>query len=212
MKALIVAGGEKPSAELLIDAAKDAEIIIGADRGCEYLFQADLKPNYIVGDFDSADKDIIDSLEALGAVKISYNCEKDSTDSDIALELAIEKGAEEIVIAAVTGSRIDHTFANFGLLRKAAIRGVKAVIINDTNKMFLAEHDMEVIRDKRYKYISFLAYTGKVNEFNIEGAKYPLKGYDLEVGDNRTVSNEFIEDTIKISFKNGIILVIYSKD
>ena len=96
MKALIVAGGEKPSAELLIDAAKDAEIIIGADRGCEYLFQADLKPNYIVGDFDSADKDIIDSLEALGAVKISYNCEKDSTDSDIALELAIEKGAEEI--------------------------------------------------------------------------------------------------------------------
>ena len=35
MKALIVAGGEKPSAELLIDAAKDAEIIIGADRGCE---------------------------------------------------------------------------------------------------------------------------------------------------------------------------------
>ena len=60
-----------------------------------------------------------------------------------------------------------------------------------------------------YKYISFLAYCDKVENFNIKNAKYDLENYTLYLGDNRTVSNEFLEDDIEVEFTKGKILVIF---
>ena len=63
-----------------------------------------------------------------------------------------------------------------------------------------------------YRYISFLAYCDKVENFNIKNAKYDLENYTLYLGDNRTVSNEFLEEDIEVEFTKGKILVIFSKD
>ena len=51
-----------------------------------------------------------------------------------------------------------------------------------------------------------------IREFSIKKAKYELNKYNLEVGDSRTVSNEFISDEIEIELSNGNILIIFSKD
>ena len=59
---------------------------------------------------------------------------------------------------------------------------------------------------------TFLAYCDKVENFNIKNAKYDLENYTLYLGDNRTVSNEFLEDDIEVEFTKGKILVIFSKD
>ena len=58
--------------------------------------------------------------------------------------------------------------------------------------MFLINKDTVIKRDDEYKYVSFLSYNSRVEEFSIKGAKYNLDKYTLEVGDSRTVSNEFI--------------------
>ena len=65
---------------------------------------------------------------------------------------------------------------------------------------------------KQIRYISFLAYCDKVENFNIKNAKYDLENYTLYLGDNRTVSNEFLEEDIEVEFTKGKILVIFSKD
>ena len=78
--------------------------------------------------------------------------------------------------------------------------------------MFLINENTVIKRDKEYKYVSFLAYNSKVEEFSIKGAKYNLDKYTLEIGDSRTVSNEFITDEISLELSNGSILVVYSKD
>lgn len=212
MKVLIVGGGDEPSGKLMVKYAKEVDKIIGVDRGCSYLLKNNIYPHYIVGDFDSINRYDIKKLEIDSIKKFKYNCEKDSTDSDIAMEIALKMEFVEIYMMAMTGSRFDHSFANLGLLCKANDAGAKAYIINETNKIYLIEESSKIKKDNSYKYISFLAYCDKVENFNIKNAKYDLENYTLYLGDNRTVSNEFLEDDIEVEFTKGKILVIFSKD
>lgn len=212
MNCLIVAGGVKPKDEIINYYSEQCELIIGVDKGCNYLFEVKVKPHYIVGDFDSSNLDVIDEIVRQGAVKYQYQCEKNFTDSEEAFELGISKNAKRIIFLGATGQRFDHTLGNLGLLLKALKSGVLSEIVDDRNKMFLINENTVIKRDKEYKYVSFLAYNSKVEEFSIKGAKYNLDKYTLEIGDSRTVSNEFITDEIRLELSNGTILVVYSKD
>ena len=212
MKALIVSGGERPSIELLKEIAAESELIIGADKGCDSLYDSKIIPKYIVGDFDSANIKKVNYLKEYGAIKLEFNPEKDFTDSDSALNLAIDEGANDIILLGVTGSRLDHTFGNLGLLISALNKNVKATIINENNKIFIVRNSVSLNKDIRYKYISFLSYGDVVKGLTIRNAKYNLKNYDLFIGDTMTVSNEFIDENIEVEFKSGKLLVIYSND
>ena len=212
MNCLIVAGGVKPKDEVIKYYSKKCELIIGVDKGCNYLFEAKVKPQYIVGDFDSSNLDIIDEIVKQGVVKYKYQCEKNFTDSEEAFELAISKGAKIIEFLGATGDRFDHTLGNLGLLLKALKSGVYAEIVDDRNRMFLINRNTVIKRDDKYKYVSFLAYNNRIEEFSIRNAKYLLDKYSLEIGDSRTVSNEFIDDEIALELSNGSILVVYSID
>lgn len=212
MNCLIVAGGVKPKDEIINYYSKKCELIVGVDKGCNYLFDAKVKPNYIVGDFDSSNLEIIDEMVREGVVKYQYKCEKNFTDSEEAFELAISKEVKRITFLGATGQRFDHALGNLGLLLKTLSLGIYSEIVDDRNKMFLINKNTVVKRDNEYKYISFLAYNSTVEEFSIKGAKYDLDKYSLEIGDSRTVSNEFITDEISLEISNGSILVIYSKD
>lgn len=212
MKCLIVAGGVKPKDDIIKKYANQCNLIIGVDKGCNYLFETRIKPNYIVGDFDSSRKEIIEKLVECGAIKYQYQCEKNFTDSEEAFELAISKGAHEIIFLGSTGQRFDHTLGNLGLLLKALKLNIKAKIVDDRNEMFLVNKSTTIKKISCYKYISFLAYNDTVKEFTIKDAKYNLDKYTLEVGDSRTVSNEFLNEEINIEISNGNILVILSKD
>ena len=50
MKAIIVTGGNKPSKKLLNSYIKSGDLIIGADKGSEYLYDYEIMPNIILGD------------------------------------------------------------------------------------------------------------------------------------------------------------------
>lgn len=212
MNCLIVAGGVKPKDEIIKYYSEQCELIIGVDKGCNYLFEAKVKPHYIVGDFDSSNLDIINEIVKQGVVKYQYQCEKNFTDSQEAFELASSKGVKKIIFLGATGQRFDHTLGNLGLLLRALNLGMLSEIVDDRNKMFLINKNTVIKRDKKYKYVSFLAYNSRVKEFSIKGAKYNLDKYTLEIGDSRTVSNEFITDEISLELSNGSILVVYSKD
>lgn len=212
MKILIIGGGKEPSKELLKYYVSKCDKIIGVDRGCSYLLKNNIYPDYIVGDFDSINKEDFRKLERKNIKKYQYNCEKDSTDSDIAINLAINMKATEVYMFSMIGSRLDHSFANLGLLSKADKNNIQAYIINDNNKIFITSKKVTIKKELGYKYVSFLAYCDKVEHFNIKNAKYDLEDYTLNIGDNRTVSNEFINDDIEISFKSGKVLIIFSKD
>ena len=212
MKCLIMSGGVKPEDKIIMKYANSCDLIIGVDKRCNYLYNLDIKPDYIVGDFDSSNTEVIEELEKRGSIKYKYKCEKDFTDSEEAFEVAISSGVTEIYFLGATGQRFDHTLGNLGLLLKALKSNVRAEIIDDMNKMLLVNTNTNIKNEKEYKYISFLAYNETIKEFSINKAKYELNKYNLEVGDSRTVSNEFVSEEIGIELSNGNILIIFSRD
>lgn len=211
MKAIIVSGGKAPSKQLLLNEIKNSNLIIGADKGCEVLYNYNISPNYILGDFDSADKDIIKAMEVSGCKKIKYKKEKDFTDTEIAFNLAVEKGAKEIVLLGGTGTRYDHSLSNLGLMLKALKMSIILKIIDDNNIIFFTDKSM-ILKGNKGDTISFHAYCECVKKLNICGSKYDLINYDLYLGDGLTTSNEFIGNDIKITFDSGILMVLYTKD
>ena len=60
MRAIIVSGGNKPSKELLMKHLRQDDYIIGVDKGCNALYEYCITPDEILGDFDSADLNIIE--------------------------------------------------------------------------------------------------------------------------------------------------------
>lgn len=211
MKAVIISGGKEPSRDLLFREIKCADIIIGADKGCEVLYKYQVTPDYILGDFDSANEDIINSIEAKALGKIKFKREKDYTDTELAYNLAVEKGADEIIILGATGTRYDHTLSNFGLMLRGLKKSIEVKIIDDNNYIFLTDKST-ILKGNKGDTISFQAYCDEVKNFNIRGSKYNLTNFNLKLGDSITTSNEFLEENIEITFDSGVVMVLYTND
>ena len=211
MKALIVSGGNPPSESLLLSLANKVDLVIGADKGCDTLDKYNIKTDYILGDFDSVNQNTLVSFEDKGITKYKFKKEKDDTDTKIAVDLAIEKGSTEIYMLGVTGTRLDHTMANIGLLGYCLDKGIKSYILDEVNKIYLTDKPLTLKGDKG-QVISFRAYKEDVLNLNIKGSRYDLKNYNLSINDGITTSNEFLNEDIEISFKSGIVMIIYTKE
>lgn len=211
MKAVIISGGKAPSKDLFLKEINGADLIIGADKGCEVLYKYNITPDYILGDFDSADINIINSIESKAGKKIKFKREKDYTDTELAYNLAEEKGADEIILLGATGTRYDHSLSNLGLMLRGLKKSIKVKVIDDNNYIFLTDKPV-TLKGDRGSTISFHAYCDEVKNFTIKGAKYNLNNYNLKLGDSLTTSNEFMEEKINIEFDSGIVMILYTKD
>ena len=61
-------------------------------------------------------------------------------------------------------------------------------------------------------YFSVFPLGEEVFGFSIKGAKYPLTNHTLIPYDSLCVSNQFQEDEVTISFLNGIVILMETKD
>ena len=211
MKIVVIGGGNKPSKELLKKSCNNCDLIIAADKGAQYLFEENIFPNIVLGDFDSIDNEILEKLKEKNLNIEVYPKEKDFTDSELALNIALKHNPEEIIILGCIGTRMDHVLGNIGLLYKCLEKNIKGKLVDDNNIIFLVNKST-TLKNEGMKYIGFQGFRDMVSDFNIRGAKYDLYNHNLKFGECITVSNEFIKDTMDISFNEGVVMVIYSKD
>jgi len=211
MKTIIITGGNI-NKEFLENILRENEYneIIAADKGLEILNKMDVKPDFIIGDFDSVNKEI---LEKYKNIPITYlKPEKDFTDTHMALKLAIEQGAKKVTIAGAIGTRYDHSIANIHILKETLENNIEAEIINENNKIKLINIDTKINKDNKFKYISLIPLTTSVKGVTLEGFKYGLENATLKIGESIGVSNEQIEKEATIKIKEGILILIFSKD
>ncbi len=188
--------------------------IIVCDRGLEALYQLKIIPNHVVGDFDSVSSNVLTFYQNKPQVVFhTYNAEKDNTDTDIALKLAIKLKSSEITILGALGKRMDHAIANIHILKDALEAEIPCQILDENNRIYLINKESTLNKDKIYgKYISLIPLTSVVEGLTLTGFKYPLNNYDLPVGTSLGISNEIIEDTAHIKMEKGILIVIESRD
>lgn len=193
------------------------EHIIAVDGGLESAMKMNLVPGYIVGDFDTVSKDILDSYRTNPNILFrQFNPEKDFTDTHSAINLAIELGTLSITILGGIGTRMDHSLANIQLLQMPLEQGIDAVIINSHNRIRLLGVKRKEIELKKseYKYVSIIPMSECITGLTLTGMKYPLRNYEMyiEQAISLGVSNEIIEEPAVVKLKSGKIVLIESRD
>ena len=171
-----------------------------------------IKPTYIVGDFDSLNSKVLKKYEKTNIKIKRLIPEKDLTDTHSALKLAIELKSTEIIIIGAIGTRLDHTIANIHILKEAIENKIKVKIINENNEIELVDKTVKIKKDTSFKYISIIPFTTEVTGLTLKGFKYSLENYTLSVGNSLGVSNEQIENEAEIKIKQGILIIIKSRD
>ena len=214
-KAIIISGGELEEGfvEKVLSENEGASIV-GVDKGVEYLYHHQIKPNYIVGDFDSIAPEIIKYYKTETNVAVrEYNPIKDESDTEMAIRIAITIGSTEIYILGATGGRIDHLWANIQSLSIACKFNVRAYILDPQNRIFVTDKPCQLKKSEAYgKYLSVFSLSGDIFDFNMKGTKWPLEHHVLKPTDSLTVSNRFEDEIVEIDFIGGTIVVMETRD
>lgn len=207
MKAFIYGGGEI-LADNIIEKPQKEDLVIAADSGYLNARAMGERVDILVGDLDSLGSASVPS----GIELIKLECEKDCTDTQAAIDIALERGCDDIVIIGGMGTRLDHTLSSVCILSDMKARGVHCYITNGYNRVRYLENDSLLVPRTGYKYLSLVALDKVCKGVSAEGCKYPLKNAKIFRNNQFAVSNEIEGNIALISVKKGALLVIESKD
>ena len=206
MDTLIISGGN-----IGIDLAlgllkiKRFDHIIGVDGGLKFCYDHKIVPTRIVGDFDTLSPEILTWYKKNTQIEIrEYNPVKDATDTQIAVELALSLGSDHVTILGGTGTRLDHVLGN-----------IQSLYLALDNRIRLIKGEYRIKKAEQYgKYVSLIPFTTDVNGVTLEGLKYPVQDqhFTVQGSGGFGVSNEIAADEARISLKQGIFIMIESKD
>lgn len=211
MRCVIIANGDVVNYEGMRKYVEDCDYIICADGGARHVLNMNIFPHMIVGDLDSIDEKTRKIFESKDVVFCKFPKKKDYTDTELAIEYAINKGATEILFIGVIGSRMDHTMANIMLLLPLLKEGIHGKIIDEHNEIMLIDKEIELdgeIGDN----LSLVPLTEKVEGITLKGFEYPLCDATILMGQTVGISNRFIDRKGSISIKNGNVLLIKAID
>ena len=212
MKAVVIGSGSLNDKDLLLVRCSEADLIVAADGGACFLYDAGITPHILIGDFDSIPGEILRFFKEKGETRIvTFPSAKDFTDMELALEIAGTEGADEICILGAMGSRCDHTLANIFLLYNLLQRNIKGCIEDAHNRITLIQDTITIKKQENWK-VSLLSVTPMVSKVTTKGLLYPLQAFDLRFGSSRGISNEFIDDTATISIEKGLLMVVISHE
>lgn len=182
MRTVIISGGriERDFALSFLEN-ETFEQFIAVDNGLRFCYDNQIKPTWIVGDFDTAAPELVEYYQTQTDIPIRrFNPVKDSTDSQIAIELALELGSSEITLLGGTGTRMDHVLGNIQSLMLAKKKGVSCVILDEYNRIQLIDGETRLKKSEQYgKYVSLLPLTTEVTGVDLTGFKFNLTGHHL---------------------------------
>lgn len=188
-----------------------ADKIVAADGGAGHLRKMNLVPDIVIGDLDSMDKETRMFLALNQIALITHPVDKDATDTELAVQWAIESNASSITLLGVTGTRIDHTLANIFLLEKITRAGIMCKIVDDNNEIHLLVDKVEISGEPG-EYLSVIPLTRSIGGVTITGVDFPLQNHEMFMGSSLGISNRFTGGIAHISIKNGMAIVTKSKD
>lgn len=189
----------------------DKAYIICVDGGTRHMKPFKYRPDILIGDFDSTDKEDLQYYIDLDVEIKRFDSHKDKTDTHLAIDLAIRLGYKEIIIIGALGTRLDHSLANIQLLKHIMESGNKGIIVDEYNEIQLINSKVIIKSDLKYN-LSLIPLTEIVTGVTSKGLYYPLNNISLKMGDSIGISNEFIAKEAEIAIKSGILILMKSKD
>lgn len=203
MRRCVIAGGaDIGDYQRIRSFLRKDDWMVFCDSGLRHAEPLGVRPDLIVGDFDSHDRPETDTET------IVLPREKDDTDTVYAVKEAVRRGYGDFLLIGVVGARFDHTFGNISLLLYLDSLGKRAKILDDYSEMeIVSGREAEI--DGSYPFFSLLNISGTARGIRITGAKYPLENAEIRSEYQYGISNEVLPgETARVSLREGKLLLV----
>ena len=160
--------------------------VIAADSGMRHAEALGCEVELWAGDFDSAAEALV--ARHPGVPRDLYPQDKDRTDGDIAIGLAIERGASEIVLVGALGGQSDHIFGNLTMCLRLAFQGIAGIATSGTEEAYPLIPGRRELDIPPASRVSIVALTD-ISGLTLTGMRWPLTNRDVPLGSSLTLSN-----------------------
>lgn len=202
--ALVIANGAACSYDILTSLMEWCPYIVVLDGAYERVSALQIKPDVVIGDFDSLA--VIPEVRNVNFIKIEN---QENTDLEKAIDHLLEKGYDHINVVWATGNRLDHTVNNVATLAKYA--HTRIVLFDDHSRAFILPKSYSKFYEESTALSLIPVHTAEGIE--TKNLKYELNGETLSFGSRSGTSNSAATSGIvKISYEKGVLLLVESTD
>jgi thiamine pyrophosphokinase len=150
---------------------------------------------------------------AAGADVVIRPADKDESDTELALNEALERGATRVVIVGgFGGRRLEHTLANVLLVASERLKGRDICLADGTSTLRVMHNNESLeINGSPRDFVSLLPLTWHVSGVTTVGLRYALTKDMLEQGPARGLSNELTTGAATIQIDQGRLAVVHTR-
>ncbi|MBR3144985.1 MAG: thiamine diphosphokinase [Clostridia bacterium] len=176
-----------------------SDFVIACDMGYKRAKEAGIKPDLVIGDFDSLQF----TPDFQNIIKLPVK--KDDTDTGYAINYAIDKGYRDIAVYGALGGLIDHTIASVQLAAGASKKGINITFFEDKSALYAVTNGKLTLNcnNKRFSVFAIDECSG----VTIKNAEFCLFDGTLTPFMPLGVSNKQ-KDNTEIEVQNGTIVVL----
>lgn len=208
-RAILFANGELTHTDAIRPLIHADDVIICADGGSRHALALGLAPDLVIGDLDSIAPDDLRALQQLGCPIEQHPVDKDATDLELALLAAQRLGADEVILVAALGGRLDQTLGNLMLMANPSFADLHLTLVDGRQTVNVVRDQITIIGSAG-DTVSALALSPLVEGLTYHGLRWPLHNATLPFGSTRGISNEMTGDSAYISLRRGVLLVVHT--
>lgn len=209
MSVVVVVGGAGPAPAIELPAGA---LVVAADSGVDAALAWGLPVDHVVGDLDSVSADGLARVRAEGAVVHRHPADKDATDSELAVALALDLlggGGGDLLVLGAGGGRLDHLLADAFALAGPALAQVEVTArFGPATLTVVRAGRPRSLTGRVGEQVSLLPVHGRARGVTTEGLRWLLDDADLVPGTTRAVSNELLAPTATVAVAEGVVLVV----
>ena len=199
---VIIGGAEIRDYGIMRSYFREGDFYVYCDCGLKHQEGLGVKPDLVIGDFDSHAKP--EDLRNVIVLPVM----KDDTDTIFAVKEGLKRGYDDFLMVGVTGGRQDHNLGNIYALLMLAKRGKRALIIDDYSELSIIVPGEPVKISRGWRFFSILNITGTARGITITGAKYPLDNAEILPEFQYGISNEVMGNEAVVSLREGFLLLV----
>ncbi|MFH0883119.1 MAG: thiamine diphosphokinase [bacterium] len=178
---------------------------LAVDGAYDRLRAQALLPDLLTGDFDSITRQGLRHAEA-NNVEIILNDDQDTTDSQKAISLMIERGIDNADMIGFRGTRIDHELATLSAVAAVTDKIHIRLIDEVAEGWILKGPATRKIQNAQGRTCSLMPLS-TCKSVSLQGFQWPLEQVTLSPGERFACSNVVNDRSAEVKLLQGILLL-----
>ena len=174
--------------------------LIAADGAASSLVNVDVFPEYVVGDLDSLDGDVLRALE--GISEFVPDPDQNSNDFEKSLRFAAAQLWQRVLIVGMHGGDLEHTLNNWSVLKKFAPSMPLAVL--DRERYIIPVSSSFTVAVQPNELVSLIPQPEA--RISTKGLQWELSDEVLALGVREGARNIAVDGKVEVVIHEGSLL------